>query len=373
MSALNTDIWTLNMGPQHPSTHGVIRFLLKTDGEIIEDADPDIGFLHRGLEKIAELLPYAGFMPYTDRLDYLAAVNMNWGWALSVERLADIEVPLRAEYLRVIAAELNRISSHQIAVGSLASDMGAFTPFVHAIRDREMINDLFESLCGSRLTFNYCRIGGVSHDAPEGWIERLSDYLDYYEPMVDVFNDLITNNKIFVERLKKVAPISAQKAISYGLVGPNLRGSGVKFDLRKDDPYGIYPELEFDVPVGLGYHEGELGSCFDKYMVRIEEIRESIKIIRQCIERIPEGEIVAKVPRNLKPPEGEIYCRTEAPRGEVGFYVVSNGSPKPERVKIRTGSFAAMSTIRDLARGWMIADLVAIIGGFDVIAPELDR
>ena len=373
MSALQTDIWTVNMGPQHPSTHGVIRFVLKTDGEIIADADPDIGFLHRGLEKIAELLPYAGFMPYTDRLDYLAAVNMNWAWALTVERLADIEVPERAEYIRVIAGELNRIASHMLAVGALASDMGAFTPFVHAIRDREMINDLYESLCGARLTYNLCRIGGVAYDLPEGWLKRLSDFLDYYEPMIDVFNNLISDNKIFVERLKKVAPISARKAIDYGLVGPNLRGSGIEFDLRRDDPYSIYPELEFDVPVGRAYHGGELGSCYDRYMVRIEEMRQSIRILRQCIERIPEGEIIAKVPRTLKVPEGEIYCRTEAPRGEVGFYVVSNGGAKPERVKIRTGSFSAMSIIRELARGVMIADLVAIIGAFDVIAPEIDR
>jgi len=373
MSALQSDIWTLNMGPQHPSTHGVIRFILRTDGEIISDADPDIGFLHRGMEKIAELIPYASFMPYTDRLDYLAAINMNWGWALAVEKLAGIEVPRRAEFLRVITGELNRISSDLIGVGALASDMGAFTPFLHAIRDRERINDLFEEICGARLTYNYCRIGGVSEDAPPGWLNRLGDFLDYYEPMIDVFNDLITNNKIFVERLRKVAPVSAQMAIDYGLVGPNLRGSGVKFDLRKQEPYSIYPELEFDIPVGIGYHHGDLGSCFDRYMVRIEEIRQSVKIIRQCLKVIPEGEIIAKVPRTLKPPAGEVYCRTEAPRGEVGFYVISDGSPKPARVKIRTGSWSAMSIIRDLSRGWMIADLVAIIGSLDIVAPEVDR
>lgn len=373
MSPLQTDLWTLNMGPQHPSTHGVIRFILKTDGEIIAELDADIGFLHRGLEKIAELVPYASFMPYTDRLDYLAAINMNWGWALTLERLADIQVPVRAEYLRVITGELCRIASHMLANGALASDMGAFTPFLHAIRDRERINDLFESLCGARLTFNYCRIGGVSHDAPPGWLQRLSEFLDYYEPNIDVFNDLISFNKIFVERLRKVVPVTAKQAVAYGLVGPNLRGSGVKFDLRKDDPYSIYPELEFDVPVGQGFMGGILGSCFDRYMVRIEEMRQSIKIIRQCIKKIPDGDIIAKVPKTLKPPAGELYCRTEAPRGEVGFHVVSDGSPKPARVKIRTGSFAAMSIIRELAPGWMIADLVAIIGAFDIIAPELDR
>jgi len=373
MSPLQTDIWTLNMGPQHPSTHGVIRFVLKTDGEIIAEADPDVGFLHRGLEKIAELVPYPAFMPYTDRLDYLAAINMNWAWALSVERLAGIEVPPRAEYLRVITAELNRIASHLISIGSLASDMGAFTPFVHAIRDRERINDLFEELCGARLTFNYVRIGGVGQDAPAGWCERVRGFLDYYEPMIDVFNQLISDNKIFVERLRQVAPVSAEMAKAYGLVGPNLRGSGVKFDLRKDEPYGIYPQLEFEVPVGRGYRDGVLGSCFDRYMVRIEELRQCVKIIRQCLDRIPEGEIQVKVPKALRPPKGEVYCRTEAPRGEVGFYVISNGEKTPARVKIRTGSWSAMSIIRELAQGWMIADLVAIIGSLDVIAPEVDR
>jgi len=373
MSALRTDTWTLNMGPQHPSTHGVIRFVLQTDGEIIADADPDIGYLHRGLEKIAELLPYSSFTPYTDRLDYLAAVNMNWAWCLAVEKLADIEIPPRAEYLRVIAGELNRISSHLIGIGALASDMGAFTPFLHAIRDRERINDLFESLCGSRLTYHYVRPGGVAYDVTPEWLARLSEFLDYYEPMLDVFNDLITYNKIFMERLKNVAPVSPDMAVSYGLVGPNLRGSGIKFDLRKDEPYSVYPELEFDVPVGQAYGNGTLGSCFDRYMVRVEEIRQCIKILRQCLEKLPEGEHKARVPRNLKPPEGEVYCRTEAPRGEVGFYVVSNGTNKPERVKIRTGSFSSMSIIRELSRGWMIADLVAIIGSLDIVAPEIDR
>jgi len=373
MSPLQTDLWTLNMGPQHPSTHGVIRFVLQTDGEIIVDADPDIGFLHRGLEKIAELAPWASFSPYTDRLDYLAAINMNWGWALAVEKLAGIEVPPRAEYLRVITGELNRIISHLLGVGALASDMGAFTPFIHAIEERERVNDLFEALCGARITYHYVRIGGVAQDTPKGWLDKLSDWLDHYEPMWKQFNTLITDNKIFVERLRNVAPVSARQAIAYGLVGPNLRGSGVKFDLRRDEPYSIYPELEFDVPIGCGFHGGLLGSCFDRYMVRILEIKESMKIIRQCLKRIPEGEVQAKVPRSLKVPSGEVYCRTEAPRGEVGFYVVSNGSASPERVKIRTGSWAAMCIIRDLSRGWMLADLVAIIGGFDVIAPEIDR
>lgn len=372
MSPFRSEEMILNMGPQHPSTHGVIRFLLKTDGEIIGDADPDIGFLHRGLEKIAELLPYPSFMPYTDRLDYLASMNCNWGWALAVEKLAGIEVTRRAEFIRVIVSELNRIASHLLAVGALGADMGAFTPFIHAIREREFINDLFEELCGARLTFHYIRIGGVAVDLPDGWDRRLSDYLDYLEPKIDQLNRLLSFNKIFIERLAMVAPISAEDAIGYGLVGPNLRASGVDWDLRRDEPYSVYPELEFGVPLGTG-ERGVLGSCYDRYYLRIIEMLECIKIIRQCLKMLPEGEVMTKVPRVLKPPAGEVYCRTEAPRGELGYYVISDGSKNPYRVKLRTGSFTAMSIIRRLSRGWMLADLVAIIGSLDIIAPEIDR
>jgi NADH-quinone oxidoreductase subunit D len=369
---LETGEMILNMGPQHPSTHGVIRFVIKSDGEVISEADPEIGYLHRGLEKIAERVNYHQYMPYTDRLDYLASMNCNIGYAMTVEKLAQIEVPERAEYIRVIMAELNRIASHLIAVGTFGMDMGAVTPFLHALRERERINDLFEMVCGARLTYNYIRIGGVSKDLPDGFIEKTREFLDYFEPKIDQYNRLLSYNKIFVKRLANIAVITKEDAIQYGIVGPNLRGSGIKWDLRKDEPYSLYPKLEFDIPIGYG-EKGTLGDCFDRYMVRIREMKESVKIIRQCLDQIPGGEIMTKIPRILKIKEGEVYLRTEAPRGELGFYLISDGSQYPYRLKLRTGSFSAMSIIKKISKGCMIADLVAIIGSLDIIAPEIDR
>jgi NADH-quinone oxidoreductase subunit D len=372
MAEFKTEEMTINMGPQHPSTHGVIRFVLKSDGEVISSCKPDVGYLHRSIEKIAEKVPYHGFMPYTDRIDYLAAMSANLGWALTVEKLAGIEVPERAEYLRVIAVEFNRIASHLIMLGVMAMDLGAVTPFPYALRERETINDLLEELCGARLTHNYVRIGGVSKDLPEGFRERALKFLDHFEPIVDEFNRLITYNEIFVNRIAGLVPISREDAIGYGLVGPNLRASGVKWDLRKDEPYSIYPELDFEVPVGTG-EAGVLGDCFDRYMVRIKEMKESSRIIRQCLEKIPEGEIQGRVSRNLKAPKGEVYVRVESARGELGYYLVSDGGASPYRLKIRTGSFSAMSIIEHVTPGIMIADLVALISSLDVIAPEIDR
>lgn len=368
----HTEEMVLNMGPQHPSTHGVLRFIVYTDGEVMRKAVPDIGFLHRGIEKIAEKVGYHGFMPYTDRIDYVAAMTANQGYAMAVEKLAGIVVPKRAEYLRVIAAELNRISSHLVAVGALALDMGGATPFVHALRERETINDLLESLCGARLTYNYVRIGGVSYDLPEGFAKRTLTFLDHFGPIVDEFNRLITDNKIFRERLANVAVISPEMAISYGLVGANLRGSGVKYDVRKDEPYSVYPELEFDVPVGTG-EAGKLGDCFDRYKVRVIEMVQSVRILRQCLTQIPEGDILADMPRKLKPKAGEAYSRIEAARGDMLYWVVSDGSDLPYRVHCRTGSFNAMAVIEELSKGLMIADLVAVIGSLDIVAPEVDR
>ncbi len=372
MPGLDTEEMVLNMGPQHPSTHGVIRFILRTDGEIIASVDPDIGFLHRGLEKIAEKVTYPQFMPFTDRVDYLAAMNCNQGYAMAVERLMGIEVPPRAEYIRVIVAELNRIASHLVAVGSFGMDIGAVTPFVFALREREKINDILEMLCGARLTYNYIRIGGISQDLPDKFIQLTREFLDYLGPKIEEFNRLLSFNKIYIHRLANVSVVSAEDAIDYGLVGPNLRASGVKWDLRRDEPYSVYPELEFDIPVGSGL-KGTVGDCFDRYMLRIFEMEESSKIIRQCLDRLPEGEIMTKVPRKLKPPEGEVYLRTEAPRGELGYYLMSDGSEKPYRLKIRTGSFSAMAIIHQMVPGWMLADLVAVIGSLDVVAPEIDR
>jgi NADH-quinone oxidoreductase subunit D len=369
---LETEEMTLNMGPQHPSTHGVLRFVIKADGEVMREAIPDVGYLHRSIEKISEKVGYHGFMPYTDRVDYVAAMFCNQGWGMVCERLGGIEVPKRGEYCRVIASELNRISSHLIAVGCMILDIGAMTPFFHAFREREKINDLLEELCGARLTYNYMRIGGVAWDLPPNYGEKVLAFLDQFEPLLDEYNDLITYNKIYVERLASVAIVPPEVAIDYNLVGPNLRGSGVNYDVRRDEPYSVYPELEFDIPVGRG-EVGTVGDCFDRYIVRMREMKESARIVRQCLKQIPDGPVIAKVPRKFKPPAGDAYVRVESARGDMGWYVVSDGSEFPYRTKIRTGSFSAMSIIDWMSRGLMIADLVAVISSLDVVAPEVDR
>jgi NADH-quinone oxidoreductase subunit D len=371
-AGLETEEMTLNMGPQHPSTHGVLRFIVKADGEVMREAIPDVGYLHRSIEKISEKVGYHGFMPYTDRVDYVAAMFCNQGWGMACERLAGIEVPKRGEYCRVIAAELNRIASHLLSVGTMVLDIGAITPFFHAFREREKINDLLEELCGARLTYNYMRIGGVAWDLPPGFEERVLAFLDMLEPVIEEYGALVSTNKIYVERCAKVATISAAEAIDYNLVGPNLRASGVRYDVRRDEPYSVYPELEFDVPVGQG-SVGAVGDSFDRYWVRIQEIRESIKILRQCFRQIPAGPVVAKVPRKFKPPAGDVYIRVESSRGDMGWYAVSDGSEYPYRCKVRTGSFAAMAIIDKVSRGLMLADLVTVIASLDIVAPEVDR
>lgn len=363
----------LNMGPQHPSTHGVINFLVETDGEVISRAIPEVGYLHRGIEKIAEMVPYPGFMPYTDRVDYLAAMFTNEVYAMAVEKLLAIEVPERAYYLRVITCELNRIASHFIGAGSMAMDLGAYTPFMHWVRERETINDLIEELCGARLTYNYHRIGGVAADIPVGWDKKVLAFVDHLEPIVDEFDRLITGNEIFVERLANIAVITGDEAIAYGLVGPNLRASGVDWDIRRDAPYSAYSKMQFKVCVGRGVR-GTLGDCYDRFVVRIDEIRESLKILRQAVAGLPEGPYLAKVPKKIKPEAGkDCYVKVESARGELGVYLYSDGSDKPGRLKFRTGSFAAMSIIESKSPGLMIADLVALISSLDVVAPEIDR
>jgi NADH-quinone oxidoreductase subunit D len=362
----------INFGPQHPSTHGVLDFVTQTNGEIIRRSVPDIGYLHRGLEKIGETVSYPGYMPFTDRIDYLAAMFTNEGYAMAVERLLKVEVPPRAKYLRAIAGELCRISNHWVAVGSMASDIGASTPLTHALRERESINDLLEELCGARLTFNYARIGGVSFDVPEGWREKVLRYLDHLDSYIQEWDRLISLNEIYVKRLAKVAVISREKAIAYGLCGPNLRGSGISWDTRRDLPYGAYPEFKFNVPVGQG-KMGVVGDCWDRYSIRVLEMLESAKIIRQAFDKLPEGEIMAKVLRKPKPEPGETMARVESARGEMCYYVVSDGSEKAYRVRVRTGSFMAMGIIEEMSQGLMIADLIALIASFDVVAPEIDR
>ena len=333
---------------------------------------PDIGYLHRGLEKIGETVTYPGYMPFTDRIDYLAAMFANEGYAMAVERLLKIDIPPRAKYLRAIAGELCRISNHWVAVGTMAADIGAATPLTHALRERESINDLLEELCGARLTFNYARIGGVSFDAPQGWGDKILRYLDHLESYIQEWDRLISLNKIYVNRLANVAIISRDKAINYGLCGPNLRGSGVSWDARRDLPYGAYPDFSFDVPVGQG-KMGAVGDCWDRYSVRVLEILQSARIIRQALAKLPEGDILAKVKGKVKPDAGEAMARVESARGAMCYYVVSDGSEKAYRMRVRTGSFMAMGIIEEMSQGLMIADLVALIASLDVVAPEIDR
>ncbi len=369
---LEEDEMILNMGPQHPSTHGVLRIELKTDGEIVKDSRPHIGYLHRNFEKHAENIDYQGVIPFTDRLDYVASMNGNLAWCEAVERMTEIEVPRRAQFLRVIAAELNRISSHLVAAGAFCNDVGAVTPLVVALREREAINDLLEMLCGARLTYNYLRLGGVSRDLTETFSRQPTEFLDHFPPALDEFNRLITGNKIFIERLGGIGVVTPEDAVAYGLSGPNLRGSGIDYDLRRNDPYSVYPDLDFEVCVGRAF-VGHLGDSFDRYMVRINEMYESIKIVRQCLEMIPEGEIAGRVAKVLKIKAGERYTRTESARGEMGIYIVSKGGKTPYRVRVRTGSYSALSIFEKLSPGLMIADLVTLIGSFDIVAPEIDR
>ena len=363
---------TLNMGPQHPSTHGVIRFIIKTDGEIMHEAIPDVGYLHRAIEHIAEKCTYEGFMPYTDRVDYVCAMPANHVWALAVEKLGGLEVPERAEYLRVITDELNRISSHCIALGAMAMDIGAITPFTYILREREYVNELLEMLCGARLTYNYHRIGGVGWDMPAGWRDKVLRWCAHFEPVMAEFDRLITNNELFVRRLAKLAVITAQEAVDYGLVGPNLRASGIDFDVRRDVPYSIYPKLRFEVPVGSG-QMGERGDCWDRYWVRAQEWRQSISMIRQCLDQIESTpKEFWKPPKKLKP-KGDAMARVEAARGDMSCYIVADGGANAYRARFRTGSFNAMGIIRQKSRGLMVADLVALIASLDVVAPEIDR
>jgi len=368
----HTEDMTLSVGPQHPSTHGVLRFVVRTDGEVIRKAIPDVGYLHRSIEKIGEKVTWHGYVPYTDRADYLAAMFANQGFCMAAEKLGSIEVVRRGEFCRAIACELNRIASHLISVGTFGQDIGAITPFLHALRERETINNLMEEICGARLTYNYIRIGGVGYDITREICDHITEFLDHFELIVDEFNRLLSYNKIFIERLANVAVITKEDALQYNIVGPNLRACGIKWDIRRDIPYSVYPELEFEVPVGTG-EKGTLGDSYDRYMVRIREMQESCRILRQCLKMMPQGPAIAKVPRKFKPPAGEFYARVEAPRGDMGFYVISDGSEYPYRVRIRTGSFTAMSLVEKISHGIMMADLIALIASLDVDAPEIDR
>jgi NADH-quinone oxidoreductase subunit D len=364
---LETEEFLINMGPQHPSTHGVLRLMLRLDGEVVVDGVPHVGYLHRNHEKIAESRTYAQYVMFSDRLDYIAAMNNNLGYVTAVEKLAGIGATPRAEYIRVIMAELNRIASHLVWLGTYGLDLGAWTPMLYCFREREKIIDLFEMTCGARLTYTYMRIGGVSHDLPAGFEDKLKEFLLYFKPKIKDYEDLLTDNVIFVRRTRDVGILQPDIAIDYGVTGPSLRGSGVKWDLRKNEPYSVYDKFEFDIPVGQN------GDCWDRYKVRIEEMKQSIRILEQAVDTIPQGEIQVKVPRAFKPPAGEVYYRTETPRGELGFYIVSDGTTNPYRLKIRAPSFSNLSVLPEIVRGWKVADIVAILGSLDIVLGEIDR
>jgi NADH-quinone oxidoreductase subunit D len=387
----NDDLITLNMGPHHPSTHGVLRLVIQTDGEMVRTCKPEIGYLHRSIEKIGENLEWYQFVPYTDRVDYVCSMNSNLAYALGVEALMNtkpetaVEIPLRADCIRVLFAELNRISSHLVSVGAAAMDMGAYTPFLHGVTQREFINDILEKTCGARLTYNYICIGGVMRDLHAGAEAEIRAFLDQLEPAMHSFNALISTNTIFRGRFAGVGVIDREMAIAYGMVGPNLRGAGVDWDLRRDRPYGLYPKLKFEVPVGKAYagSKGVVGDCYDRYIVRLLEIVESIKLCRQVLDMMPPpaekaddpigGHRVDVTKKLRTPPKGGLYTRVENPRGETGYYIVSDGTKMPYRMKIRTGSFTSMTIFETLVPGMMVSDVVAFIGSLDIVLPEVDR
>jgi len=365
---------SLSMGPQHPSTHGVLRLELVLDGEVVKKVTPHLGYMHRCFEKHAENVPYNEVIPYTDRLDYIAAMNQNMAYVLAVEKLmGDLKIPEPVEYIRVLCCELNRIASHLVALGTYGLDVGAFTPFLWCFRDREKILDLLERISGARMLYNYIWIGGVARPLPDGWTDEVARFCDYFEPKIDELDRLLTYNWIFIERTATAGVLPPEVAVSYGATGPVLRGCGIPWDLRKNEPYSIYDRFEFDIPTGLGRY-GPLGSAWDRYWVRVQEMRQSLRIIRQALRQMPKtGNVHEAIPRKIRPPVGEAYARSETPRGELGFYLVSDGSEKPYRVKARSPCFCNISVIDEISRGAMVADLVAIIGSIDIVLCEIDR
>ena len=364
---IRTEEMLLNVGPQHPSTHGVFRLVVKIDGEIITEATPVIGYLHRGTEKLAEDLQYTQIIPYTDRLDYLASMTNNYVLCHAVETMMGIDVPDRAEYLRVLAMELGRISSHLVWWGTYLLDIGAISPFLYAFREREMIINLLNELSGARLTFNYMRVGGVKWDAPNGWIEKVREFIPYMREQLKGYHDLVTGNEIFMKRIIGVGTYTKEEALNYSLSGANLRCTGVKYDLRKNAPYSIYDRFDFDVPTR---NEGD---AWSRYHIRLEEIEESLKIIEQAVEQFPSsGAIMAKVPKIIKAPPGEAFVRIEAPRGELGCYIASDGKKEPYRLKFRRPSFYNLQILPKLLKGENIANLITILGAIDIVLGEVD-
>jgi len=358
----------MNMGPVHPSTHGVYRMRVTLDGEVVVDIEPVFGYLHRGIEKLAEERTYSGIIPLTDRLDYIASMSNELGYVMAVEKLAGIKVPERAEYLRVIIAELQRIAAFLISIGAFLNDSGAyFTPFMYMFREREKILDLFEMVSGQRLTYNYMRIGGVSQDIPEEFLPALNRFLVQMPGRINDYERLIKENEILLARSKGVGILTKEQAINCSMSGPVLRASGVKWDLRKADPYSIYDRFDFDVPVGT------IGDSYDRYRVRLEEIWQSLSIIRQAVDQLPGGPVRADVPHLIHPPVGEVYTHIEAPKGELGFYLVSDNSIAPYRCHIRPPSLLNLTALRDMVIGWKVADLILIFGSIDITMGEVDR
>jgi len=382
----------LNMGPQHPATHGVLRVVLELEGEKIIKATPDLGYLHRGVEKLCEDLTYQQIIPHTDRLDYICSMSNNFAYVRAVEKLLGVTIPERGEYVRTIIAEMQRIVGHLFWLGTQALDIGAMTVFFWTFREREVLLDLFEQVCGARLTMNYFRIGGVNDDLTPEVIARLRKFIIEFPARIDEYNTLLLNNRIWLSRTKNIAVISAEDAVSFGMTGPVLRGSGVRYDVRKAEPYAAYDKVDWEVPLGSA------GDTFDRYWVRMLEMTQSARIITQCLDQLPEGPILTDVPQvvappkekvmkdmqslihhfiifteGFRPPKGEVYCATEAPKGELGFSIVSDGGPKPYRLKIRSPSFVHLGAFDHMARGYMIADIVTIFGTYDIVMGECDR
>jgi NADH-quinone oxidoreductase subunit D len=364
---LDANELVINMGPQHPATHGVLRVILKLDGEKILGTECIIGYLHRGVEKIAENRTYTMFNPYVDRMDYCAAVSNGLGYCEAVEKLLNVEAPPRAQYIRVILTELQRLASHLLWLGTHALDIGAMTPLFYTFRDREEVLKIFEKYCGARLTTHAFRIGGCQYETYAGFENDVKKFLTFFAPKIGEYETLLTSNRIWLDRTKNIGVISAADAVALGVTGPVLRASGVKWDLRKAQPYANYSKFDFEIPVGTN------GDTYDRYLVRVAEMRQSIRIIEQAVGGIPEGPIMAKVPKVIKPPAGEIYHSIEAPKGELGYFIVSDGSTQPYRLRVRPPSFVNLQALDLMVRGALVADVVAVIGTIDIVLGEVDR
>ena len=367
-STLKSDQMFVNLGPQHPSTHGVLRLGLIMEGEIIIKVEPDVGYLHRGTEKLGEIRGYHHCIVISDRWDYVSAMSNNLVFCLAAEKLMALEIPERANHLRVLMCELNRIASHLLFFGTYGIDLGAFTAFLHAFREREMILDLFEMCSGARMTYNYIRLGGVMQDLPKGWIEKCREFLIYFKQRLPDYDDLLSFNPIFLDRTKTIGLISKEKALAWGLSGPNLRASGVDYDARTFEPYASYSQYKIRVPLG------ESGSCWDRYYCRVQEIGVSVEIVEQALEMLQDGPIMGKgVAEVPKPLPGEAYAHIEAPRGDLGIYLVSDGNASPYRMHVRAPSFINLQILQDILPGQRLSDVIAVLGSIDIVLGEVDR